>query len=359
MERAGGRRARRVLRPALAGGFLALVLAGPLAAADNASVRVRWSPSDGPTLAGYRIYSRAPDGPYGSGHDAGLPPTARNGTVSVLLRGLTPDTDYVFAVTAYTTDGAESGLSNEIAFHVPAQCDTDADCADTSACTTNERCQRNARQGRGQCLSDPVECTSPDSCQVGSCDPQAGCVFTQLPEGSACRTTDPCVPGACTTGACVAPDLPPNQARVIHFLAVSNFALRAAGKPSPRLLAHASFTRPAAIDPGVSGALIEIRGAGGQILYSATVPPAAFKVRRHGTLFVYRARRHAPIVRGVSRLNISVDGSIVDLNLAADTTTLAALTQQPRLTWSVELGDACFRDHGLACGRDGGSVLCN
>jgi len=82
---------------------------------------LNWNPSPSPGVAGYRIY-------YGK--------ASRNYTSSVLLgnvatntvSSLTSGVTYFFAVTAYDTNGMESGFSNESTF-VPGvlPCSTDRD----------------------------------------------------------------------------------------------------------------------------------------------------------------------------------------------------------------------------------------
>ena len=78
------------------------------------SANVRWQPSSDPTVAGYRVYERTASGSYGAPQQAGMPTPAADGTMSVAASSLAVRTDYVFAVTAYTASGTESGLSNEM-----------------------------------------------------------------------------------------------------------------------------------------------------------------------------------------------------------------------------------------------------
>jgi hypothetical protein len=47
-------------------------------------------------------------------------------------------------------------------------CDTDAECADSDGCTTNERCVNNA------CVSDPVTCDDGNKCTIDTCNNDGG-----------------------------------------------------------------------------------------------------------------------------------------------------------------------------------------
>ena len=73
-------------------------------------------------------------------------------------------------------------------------CDTDADCADTNACTVNEHCQN------GFCAVTALVCDDGNLCTDDICDPGIGCVYPlgECNDGFDC-TTDSCNP---TTGAC-------------------------------------------------------------------------------------------------------------------------------------------------------------
>jgi hypothetical protein len=77
-------------------------------------------------------------------------------------------------------------------------CNTDADCADSDLCTTNERCVSHA------CGSDAVVCNDDNSCTDDSCNPALGCVHTNnaLPcnDHDACTTGDTCSDGVCAGG---------------------------------------------------------------------------------------------------------------------------------------------------------------
>src|SRR5262249_60265838 len=89
--------------------ILAMAVVGAAAARSGRSViRVRWEPSPSDDIAGYRVYTRPLDAPYGDPRDVGLPPLQGDGTVNSLL----PDTErrggYALAPTAYPADGPET-----------------------------------------------------------------------------------------------------------------------------------------------------------------------------------------------------------------------------------------------------------
>ncbi|MFN8546138.1 MAG: putative metal-binding motif-containing protein [Candidatus Binatia bacterium] len=85
-------------------------------------------------------------------------------------------------------------------------CTTDADCADTSACTTLERCDA------GRCRSDPLDCDDHNVCTNDGCDPATGCTNTPVVngiacgDGNVCNGTETCQDGACQSGTALGCD---------------------------------------------------------------------------------------------------------------------------------------------------------
>jgi hypothetical protein len=76
-------------------------------------------------------------------------------------------------------------------------CTTDADCADASACTVNERCDG------GQCVSDPVSCNDGNPCTNDSCSPAGGCANIPVVNGISCGDGDVCNgQETCQAGTC-------------------------------------------------------------------------------------------------------------------------------------------------------------
>src|SRR5262245_55616862 len=75
-----------------------------------------------------------------------------------------------------TTDGCDP-IAGCTVQPIAGCCNADADCADTSACTVNERCVSHA------CVSDPLTCDDGNPCTTDGCDAATGCTFTPVPNG--------------------------------------------------------------------------------------------------------------------------------------------------------------------------------
>ena len=73
-------------------------------------------------------------------------------------------------------------------------------CSDLDPCTSGETCDVG-----GSCVGGtPLVCTTPNACQTGACDAGA-CVFSAVPNGSACSDDAGCSFGdACMGGVCTA-----------------------------------------------------------------------------------------------------------------------------------------------------------
>jgi hypothetical protein len=105
-------------------GFLAMALALVMAVAGfahAADVTLAWAANTESDLAGYKVYyGQNPGGPYnGSGSSDGASPITvplssllNRSNPEVTVHGL-PSGTYYFVVTAYNTNGLESGYSNE------------------------------------------------------------------------------------------------------------------------------------------------------------------------------------------------------------------------------------------------------
>src|SRR5262245_26428036 len=87
---------------------------------------------------------------------------------------------------------------------IPGCCTDDLDCADASACTTQERCVA------GLCTSNPVSCDDGNPCTTDSCDPGSGCIHNPVingiacGDGNVCNGIETCQSGSCALGT------PPN-----------------------------------------------------------------------------------------------------------------------------------------------------
>ncbi|NOS67784.1 MAG: fibronectin type III domain-containing protein [Candidatus Peribacteraceae bacterium] len=81
--------------------------------AHCAAITLSWSPNQEEDLSGYRIYWGTTSRAYGN-HRTVLTPNTQ-----VTLDGLIPGLTYYFAVTAFLSDGLESGYSQEVQHLVP------------------------------------------------------------------------------------------------------------------------------------------------------------------------------------------------------------------------------------------------
>jgi Fibronectin type III domain len=77
-----------------------------------ALVTLAWDPSLSPNIAGYRLRSGTTSGVYTQTIEVG-------NTTSALLSNLVTGKTYFFMVTAYNTQGVESGPSNEVSYPAP------------------------------------------------------------------------------------------------------------------------------------------------------------------------------------------------------------------------------------------------
>jgi len=98
-------------------------------ARDGFMARVRWLPSASPEIAGYLVHLRRLDGGQDTvAQDAGLPPSATDGTESTILGPLDAGIDYAFSVGGYTGAGLEGPRSNEIILWAQLCC-AEGECA--------------------------------------------------------------------------------------------------------------------------------------------------------------------------------------------------------------------------------------
>src|SRR5262249_2977761 len=243
--------------------------------------------------------------------DAGLPPVQSDGPVSSLLPDSGRTGDYAFAVTAYTADGTESDLSNELVLYAPGV--------------------------RGACTE--LRCATRDDCFI-----------TASPDGIACYQDDPCNTGGCSGGTCAvtAPAAPADDLLV-------RFIVRKL-KGRGRLVAGATLPGPLSLEDAVSGTTIELHDAMGKVLYAATLPRGAFRWTRHGQALVYRrpsTRKVSAATNGLTRVVLRQAGNGADLSLHAVAGALAQIPTDTRLIWVVRLGNRCARNAAGFC-RSGG-----
>ena len=299
-------------------GILAIALVGVAAARSRRSlIRVRWEPPPAEGVAGYRLYTRPLDATYGDPRDVGLPPADSDGSLRALVPGLKGSGDFAFAMTAYTADGAESALSNELVLYAPAV---------HAACTELR------------------------------CETRDDCVVAPSPDGLTCYQDDPCNTGGCAGGACAvtAPAAPADDVLV-------RFVVRRVGRRG-RLVAGAALPGPLPLEAALAGTTIELRDAAGKLLYVATLPGGAFRWTGHRRALVYRraGRRKAPPgTNGLTRVELRMAGNGADLSLHAVAGSLASVPTDERLLWVLRLGDRCARNLAVLCRAAGhGATYC-
>ncbi|HYV57947.1 MAG TPA: fibronectin type III domain-containing protein [Candidatus Nitrosopolaris sp.] len=295
-----------------AASIVAMVVVGAVAArAGRSVIRVRWEPSPSDDIAGYRVYTRPLDAPYGNPRDVGLPPVQSDGTVSSLLPDIERTGDYAFAVTAYTADGTESDLSNELVLYAPGV---------RAACTE-------------------LHCATRDDCFIAA-----------SPDGIACYQADPCNTGACAGGTCaVTAPAAPGDNVLVRFIVRK---VRGRG----RLVAGAALQGPLSLEDAVAGTTIELRDATGKALYAATLPGGAFRRTRDGQALVYRRPSTGKVpaaTNGLTRVVLRRAGNGADLSLHAVAGALARVPTDTQLIWVVRLGNRCASNPAVVC-RSGG-----
>jgi hypothetical protein len=225
----------------------------------------------------------------------------------------------------------------------PGCCTTDAECADTDACTSNERC------AAGTCVNLAVTCpTSP--CGEAFCDPHAGCGATPLPDGIACNDRDPCSEGGiCSAGSCgtgTGNELVPRKFKLLGTV------------DGGYLTASGMFVSADPIDPAATGVTLEVADDAGAVLYGASVPGIAIATRKE-TRFRYLASpAQMPSTGGIRALVLKLKKGVWFTTVRASAPGLSAALGRERLTWVLRFGDLCVRGMDLACVSGGLSASC-
>lgn len=166
---------------------MVLTASGPTHGATYA-VRVRWSPSSGTGIIGYRVTVRALGGASLPVVDAGLPAAGPDGALATQISGLDGRTDYEVTVTAYTSADQESAPSNAIAIgyaQVASRIDTDGDGLTDAAEDPN--LNRAVDAGESSALAGDSDGDgvgdAPDQCEgtaAGATVNAAGCLCAQV-----------------------------------------------------------------------------------------------------------------------------------------------------------------------------------
>lgn len=219
---------------------------------------------------------------------------------------------------ACTNDHCDEALARCVHVSIPGCCQSDADCADSDACTGGEHCVS------GTCVSLGAVCPA-SSCADAFCDPRSGCGLMPTPDGVSCdEFCDVLVPRRLALGA---------------FSGGATLNLRS------------TFQSGSAIDPSAAGFELEIADATGAVIYKATVPPDLFETRG-STKFRYLAKADAVLTGGISGIVLKQRKGAWALNVRAAAPALFDALGSPQIALTVRVGNACARDAQLACVGD-------
>jgi hypothetical protein len=383
------------------GALTALLVLAVGARAEAGGARLRWMPSADPRTTGYYVYVRHAGSAYGAPLDAGQPAVEADGSMAYRVSGLSAGETYYFAVSAYTADAIESGLSAELVLGaanpcVVDRCVTPTACdfrpvADGSSCDDGLYCNGIAVCQAGVCRGGPPpSCSDGVACTTDRCDEAlARCVHVAQPgcctTDADCRDTDVCTSGEhCAQGTCVslAVSCPASACADAFCDPQAGCSLMptpdgvtcadgcdaleprritlAAAPDSASLTLRARFRTDGAIDPANAGLSIELADPTGAPAWSATVPGYLFAAKSNGTKFRYGAAPDgAAATGGVSSVILRRRAGGWLLSLRAAAPELLAAVGQPALAATVRFGDACVRDATLTCAGDPGQAsLC-
>ena len=332
--------------------------------AHAAVAHVRWLPSTGSGLTGYRVYVRNAGATYGNAQWNGNPTPDPDGALSALVTYTTAASGVNYFTVVAVGGTQESGLSQELPIGAPNPCQNDScstkvscnfsvrpdgsSCDDSSFCNGAETClggvcsQRTARN-----CADAIACTT------DGCDDVAGRCTHVGPPGCcpACDSNDPCLADACAQGDCAAEsgiEIDVNRIRLMKKS--SDIKLAAKGR----------MVTDQSIDPDLRGADIQLRAIDGTIVYRSIIAPSAIRARSDGRFrFTATRAQSADLENGVTRLDFRGKGNAWTITLKAETPALEDAAIEPTLTWMIRLGDAaCLRHVDMACDQSNERAVC-
>ena len=301
-------------------GFDHVTYVTPLPSESTYAARVRWQPSGGSGVVGYRLYVRTADSSYGQGEDVGLPSPEAGGMLSSLVEDLNVRGDYLFGVTALAAEGTESDLSNEMMLgyaQVAGFVDSDGDGLSDAA----EDVNLNRVVDPGE--TDPE---NPDTDGDGILDGSDRCQGTSF--GNAVDELG-CQP--CAT------------------LLVDNLGFQN-GRKRHRLLGRAVIKPVLEIDPTISGVVVELIDGAGNSLYRGEVPEVAFAANRSHRVFKLRRgwkKRAQP--NDLEKLIFKHRRGRTVVIVKATAPELSEASGTSSLTWFMRSGATCMKAVGVTC----------
>lgn len=283
--------------------------------AEAATAQVRWLPSSSAAISRYDVYVRNAGAPYSTPAWSGNSAPGADGALEALVpfAPAASGADY-FAVVAVGASG-ESVLSRELSVGTPI------------------------------------------ACRFDSCNTKTSCDFGNWPDGFLCDvgTADPCS-AVCLNGVCgttsgadaLASDVAIDRLR---------FTSRSSGI---KLSLKGKFVTEAALDPASTGAVIELRGPDGTVLYTSSIAAASFAANRSGQRFRFddSGAEGDPASNGLSRLTFRRSGSKWIVTAEARTPALMEASVEPAITLVVRLGGACMRRVGAECEQKESVSMC-
>ena len=140
-------------------------------------------------------------------------------------------------------------------------------------------------------------------------------------------------------------------------LEVSQLLLRGRTPRGRRLVARAIFPVPPDFDPSRTGAIVELRMAGGALGYRAEVPASAL-VRRAGRTYLFTPGPWSgpPGAPGLRRLKLRQRRTLVTMQASVRGDAFTPAVAEPALGLTLRLGAACSESPPLECTTDTSGV---
>lgn len=221
---------------------------------------------------------------------------------------------------ACTADHCDDVLARCMHVAQPGCCQTDADCRDTDACTSGERCVA------GTCVSVAAICPA-SVCAAAFCDPQSGCGLMPTPDGVSCEEF-------CDV-------LEPKRFVLRNDVTAAIFNLRA------------TFRTNGVIDPTYTGLTFDVADATGAVVYHAAVPAARIMAKPDHTVFhVATAKDGGLATGGILAVTLKMKRGVWALIIRGSAPDLLHALGQPTLALTVGFDPTCVRNTQISCTGD-------